>query len=439
MNRIIKTGTALLLAILLTTTGAFAVSAADTFSPDNNDMNLSKFKLGAKEFKTTQLLGVQVKSESFNSVRFISVAASEVLNSAEDYGFVFNVVAKNESTADIKNNPEKYINGNTTFVSCKGTENSVAFGKYGNAVFDTAKQGYTRYKYLTAAINNIPDDKYLVSRFYVKNGENTEYSYYKSSGKYCVYDTEGIIDSVRDSIEIIGHRGASDRAPENTLAAFAEAGKQGYDSVEADYWITKNGDILILHNETIKGTNIKDITAETRFNYPIANKFATKELEEEYGQQYIPTMEELVETVSKYNLKLYLHTKDDNTSDDKLKEINGILEKYNMKNRTSIFSKNINTCKRIQTLGVTTGYIISEPSYLTVESAIKSCITNKIDFFVINYIDNFPSDKNISDLHNNGIRIGIYSSPTINANSTLEETMKLINRGIDFSIVNNYI
>ena len=110
-----------------------------------------------------------------------------------------------------------------------------------------------------------------------------------------------------------------------------------------------------------------------------------------------------------------------------------------MKKRTSIFSKNINTCKRIQTLGVTTGYIISEPSYLTVESAIKSCITNKIDFFVINYIDNFPSDKNISDLHNNGIRIGIYSSPTINVNSTLKETMKLINRGIDFSIVNNYI
>jgi len=63
---------------------------------------------------------------------------------------------------------------------------------------------------------------------------------------------------------IVAHRGASADAPENTLAAFQEAWRQGADAIEGDFWLTKDGRIVTLHDATTKRTAIKEfIVAET--------------------------------------------------------------------------------------------------------------------------------------------------------------------------------
>ena len=51
---------------------------------------------------------------------------------------------------------------------------------------------------------------------------------------------------------IIGHRGASHDAPENTLASNKLAFEQGADGVEGDYWLTAGGQILDLHDKDTK-------------------------------------------------------------------------------------------------------------------------------------------------------------------------------------------
>ncbi len=48
---------------------------------------------------------------------------------------------------------------------------------------------------------------------------------------------------------VLGHRGASRDAPENTLAAFALALAQGADGVELDVWRCGSGDIVVFHDE----------------------------------------------------------------------------------------------------------------------------------------------------------------------------------------------
>lgn len=48
---------------------------------------------------------------------------------------------------------------------------------------------------------------------------------------------------------IIGHRGASRDAPENTLASFRLAFEQGADGIEADFRLTRDGRIVCLHDE----------------------------------------------------------------------------------------------------------------------------------------------------------------------------------------------
>lgn len=48
---------------------------------------------------------------------------------------------------------------------------------------------------------------------------------------------------------VLGHRGASEDAPENTLAAFRLAVEQGADGVELDVWRCRSGEVVVLHDE----------------------------------------------------------------------------------------------------------------------------------------------------------------------------------------------
>ncbi len=62
------------------------------------------------------------------------------------------------------------------------------------------------------------------------------------------------------------HRGASGHAPENTLAAFALAADLGADGVELDVQLSADGQVVVIHDETLDRTTngqgaVKDFTA----------------------------------------------------------------------------------------------------------------------------------------------------------------------------------
>lgn len=57
-----------------------------------------------------------------------------------------------------------------------------------------------------------------------------------------------------DKPRVIGHRGAAGEAPENTLASFQRAFEQGAQCVELDVHGTKDGEIVIIHDATLKRT-----------------------------------------------------------------------------------------------------------------------------------------------------------------------------------------
>ena len=51
------------------------------------------------------------------------------------------------------------------------------------------------------------------------------------------------------------HRGASGYAPENTLEAFQKAVEMGADGVELDVQLTKDGELVVIHDETVDRTS----------------------------------------------------------------------------------------------------------------------------------------------------------------------------------------
>src|SRR5690625_1023085 len=55
-------------------------------------------------------------------------------------------------------------------------------------------------------------------------------------------------------VAVIAHRGAQDGAPENTLPAFLRAVEVGSDGIETDVRVTKDGDLVLIHDETVDRT-----------------------------------------------------------------------------------------------------------------------------------------------------------------------------------------
>lgn len=53
---------------------------------------------------------------------------------------------------------------------------------------------------------------------------------------------------------LLAHRGVSSLAPENTLAAFRKAKELGIPGVELDVHLTKTGELVVIHDESIKRT-----------------------------------------------------------------------------------------------------------------------------------------------------------------------------------------
>ena len=66
-------------------------------------------------------------------------------------------------------------------------------------------------------------------------------------------NTEGPnVESWDENVEITAHRGDSSEAPENTIPAFEAAIESGADWIELDVGVTKDGVLVVLHDEDLK-------------------------------------------------------------------------------------------------------------------------------------------------------------------------------------------
>ena len=67
--------------------------------------------------------------------------------------------------------------------------------------------------------------------------------------------TENSKDAIKDGdAMIIAHRGASDRFNEHTITAYKIASDDGVDYLEIDLRMTKDGELVAMHDDTINRT-----------------------------------------------------------------------------------------------------------------------------------------------------------------------------------------
>lgn len=99
-------------------------------------------------------------------------------------------------------------------------------------------------------------------------------------------------------VKVIAHRGANHYAPQNTVPAFQKAIEIGVDGTETDVHATKDGHIVICHNDTVDETSngkgkIVDYTFEEIRKLDFGTKFSDK-----FIGTMLPTLREYLEVMS---------------------------------------------------------------------------------------------------------------------------------------------
>lgn len=100
-----------------------------------------------------------------------------------------------------------------------------------------------------------------------------------------------------NKIMVVGHRGASRYAPENTVASAKLAWEQKADAVEIDVHLSSDNKIMVIHDyDTKKTCGEKHIVSKTPYR-KLKKLDAGSWKDEKYKGEKIPTLDEIVSTI----------------------------------------------------------------------------------------------------------------------------------------------
>ncbi|MCX6120806.1 MAG: glycerophosphodiester phosphodiesterase family protein [Ignavibacteriales bacterium] len=211
---------------------------------------------------------------------------------------------------------------------------------------------------------------------------------------------------------VIAHRGISAKAPENTLASFEQAaGVPGIDMIELDVRLTKEEEVIVLHDRTLQRTSTGNGPVRNYSLEEIRKLDAGSWFHPMFAEQRIPTLAEVFQHVGS---RLWVDV--EIKSDLLYREPSGLLEKKvldvvhqcGMDDRVMFSSFNhqlLSNIKRMKSSAVT-GVLFDflhdfgrSPSKLAerVGAKVFKCATRELNRHMLN------------DAHTHGIAVYVYT------------------------------
>ena len=180
-----------------------------------------------------------------------------------------------------------------------------------------------------------------------------------------------------DGVEIIAHRGAAGKAPENTMAAIRQAIADDTDWVEIDVQETRDGEVIVIHDSDfmkLAGMSQKvwEVPLEKSRKIDIGSWFSA-----EFSNERVPTLKEILEEVRGkarvlIELKYYGH-------DQQLEQrVIDIIEQTGMVDTIAIMSLKYDGIQKVRSL---------RPEWnigLLSSTAIGNLTTLDVDFLAVN-------------------------------------------------------
>ncbi len=193
---------------------------------------------------------------------------------------------------------------------------------------------------------------------------------------------------------VMGHRGAGDDAPENSLSSIDVALKHGAESIEIDVQLTKDGQVILLHDSTYRRTagvnqRPQDLSYEETRQLKINKGFESK-----FPDEKLPLLSEFLEEI-KGRVLLNIELKPSGDEEELVDQTAKVLEASPYKNRCILSSLNEKALDyaRKKIPGVQTAYILPL-AYGSVDTGLEH------EFYMLE--ESFATAKRIADLQARG-------------------------------------
>lgn len=141
-------------------------------------------------------------------------------------------------------------------------------------------------------------------------------------------------------LHVTAHRGGAWLAPENTLSAIHASGQSFADYAEVDVQETKDGQIILLHDGSLKRTagvnrNIWTLTLEEVQQLDVGTKFGGS-----YCGETVPTLKEAIRCAQEENLMLNIEVKFNGHNKNMVKKVIRIIEEQDFLDSCVLTSMN---------------------------------------------------------------------------------------------------
>ncbi|GAB2774678.1 hydrolase [Streptomyces chlorus] len=176
---------------------------------------------------------------------------------------------------------------------------------------------------------------------------------------------------------VVAHRGASGYAPENTLPAADKAAELGVDWVESDVQRTNDGELVVLHDDSLARTTDVEEVFPGRSPWKVRDFTAAEISQLDAGSWFgpafagtrVPTLEQFVQRLERHDQKLLLEIKSPQLypgiEGETLKVLSnkGWLDGAHLRNRLVVQSFSADSVRTVHELkpGVKTGFLGAPP------------------------------------------------------------------------------
>lgn len=231
-----------------------------------------------------------------------------------------------------------------------------------------------------------------------------------------------------EKVEVWAHRGASGYAPENTMEAFELAIGMGADGIELDVQLTRDGEPVIIHDETLQRVSngagfVRDYTLEE------LKTLNFNKTHPEYDNVRIPALREVLCLLKDKDIKLNIELKTGIFFYPHIEEkVLNMVAEYEMNDRVWYSSFNHYSVKRVKELykDAKTGLLYTDGIYEPVEYALNVGADALHPYTVnLQYTDLMKKCKK------NGIKVHTWTA------NTFQDMKKCIKYGVD-ALITNY-
>ena len=208
---------------------------------------------------------------------------------------------------------------------------------------------------------------------------------------------------------IIAHRGASQNAPENTIAAIEEAVNQNADYLEIDVHLSKDGDIIVIHDSSVNRTTDGSGKVNALTTKEIKKLDAGSWFSNEFKGEKIPTLNEVFKEASS-QIKIIIEFKYGNDKYPQIEEkAIKLIKEFNLEDRIILKAFDTKILDRFETLAPDIPRLYTffgSWGFITIDNFIRfrsATDIKNVDYYQVHKY--FITQSLINDVHSAGKKV----------------------------------